>query len=461
MSRVFFSAAHKSSGKTTISVGVARALSARGHDVRPFKKGPDYIDPMWLGNGAGKPCYNLDFHTQELDEIKSMFATKSGGGDIAIIEGNKGLHDGMDVEGIDSNAHLAKELEAPVILVVDSRGMTRGVAPLLLGMAQFDKDIKIGGVILNFVGGPRHEGKLRAVIERYTDIEVIGAVHRNPDIAISERHLGLIPSNEIAGTQSHIDLIAKVIADEVDLDKIIGVAQTAPALPAVPKIAAKPEPDISIAVARGPAFGFYYPDDIEALESAGAKLVFFNPETEPALPDCDGLIVGGGFPETRINELSANDALRSSILEQIKNGLPTYAECGGMMYLTKSISWNGQSAPMVGAVPSDAVMTDKPQGRGYIVLAPTNSAQWPGAMGKMKNIPAHEFHYSLMENIPSGLEYSYDVVRGHCIDGRDGIIRHNMLAGYAHMRNTSRSPWVDGFTSFVRAIKNDQQGNTK
>ncbi|MDH3335361.1 MAG: cobyrinic acid a,c-diamide synthase, partial [Rhodospirillaceae bacterium] len=145
MSRVFLSAAHKSSGKTTISVGIAAALAARGKDVRPFKKGPDYIDPMWLGNAAGNPCYNLDFHTQETDEIKSLFSVKSAGGDIAIIEGNKGLHDGMDVEGVDSNAHLAKELQAPVILVIDSRGMTRGVAPLILGMQQFDKDIKIGG----------------------------------------------------------------------------------------------------------------------------------------------------------------------------------------------------------------------------------------------------------------------------------------------------------------------------
>ena len=453
MARVFFSAAHKSSGKTTISVGIASALSARGKDVRPFKKGPDYIDPMWLGNAAGHPCYNLDFHTQETDEIKSLFAAKASGGDIAIIEGNKGLHDGMDVEGIDSNAHLAKELDAPVVLVIDARGMTRGIAPLILGMQQFDADVKIGGVILNFVGGPRHEEKLRNVIERYTDVPVIGAVHRNPDIAMTERHLGLIPSNEITGAKSHIELIGKIIADEVDIDKVLQVAENTPALPDVPIQINGTTQDITIAVARGPAFGFYYPDDLEALENAGANVVFFDPESGSLLPECDGLIIGGGFPETRIKELSANKQMLKSIQTAINNGLPTYAECGGMMYLSNSISWNGETAPMVGAVPGDAAMTDRPQGRGYIVLAANDALPWPGEMAKMKNIPAHEFHYSLMENMDDNHDFSYEVVRGQCLNGRDGVVLNNMLAGYAHMRNTSKSPWVEGFTSFVRAHK--------
>ena len=453
MSRVFLSAAHKSSGKTTISVGIAAALAAMGKDVRTFKKGPDYIDPMWLGSAAGHPCYNLDFHTQEIDEIKSLFAEKSSAGDIAIIEGNKGLHDGMDVEGIDSNAHLAKELEAPVILVIDSRGMTRGVAPLLLGMQQFDKDIKIGGVILNFVGGPRHEGKLRDVIERYTDIPVIGAVQRNQEISLKERHLGLTPSNEIDKAKSHIDLIAKTIADEVDLDKVMKIAASTPPLAHNTNTVIHSNPDITIAIARGAAFGFYYPDDLEALENAGAKIVFFNPETDKTLPPCDGLIIGGGFPETRLKELGANTDMLKSINSAITSGLPAYAECGGMMYLSKSISWNGESATMVGVVAGNAVMTDRPQGRGYIVLSPSKNIPWEGSIATKKVIPAHEFHYSLMENLPKDWVHSYDAVRGHCIDGRDGLVLNNLVAGYAHMRNTSRCPWVDGFTSFVRKCK--------
>jgi len=453
MSRVFLSAAHKSSGKTTISVGIAAALAARGKDVRPFKKGPDYIDPMWLGNAAGSPCYNLDFHTQETDEIKSLFAAKSAGGDIAIIEGNKGLHDGMDIEGVDSNAHLAKELQAPVILVIDSRGMTRGIAPLILGMQQFDTDVKIGGVILNFVGGPRHEGKLRGVIERYTDIPVIGAVQRNPEISLKERHLGLTPSNEIDTAKSHIDLIAKTISSEIDMDKVLQIAKTAPALPSGTNTTPINKPDITIAIARGAAFGFYYPDDLEALKNAGANLVFFDPESDKTLPPCDGLIIGGGFPETRIKELGSNTEMLKSINSAIASGLPVYAECGGMMYLSESISWNDESAKMVGAVAGIATMTDRPQGRGYIVLAPTKNIPWPGSIATMKEIPAHEFHHSLMENLPKDWVNSYDTIRGHCIDGRDGLVQNNLVAGYAHMRNTSRCPWVDGFTSFVRQCK--------
>ena len=455
MSRVFLSAAHKSSGKTTISVGIAAALAARGKDVRPFKKGPDYIDPMWLGNAAGNPCYNLDFHTQETDEIKSLFSVKSAGGDIAIIEGNKGLHDGMDVEGVDSNAHLAKELQAPVILVIDSRGMTRGVAPLILGMQQFDKDIKIGGVILNFVGGPRHEGKLRSVIERYTDIPVIGAVQRNQDISLKERHLGLTPSNEVDMAKNHIDLIAKTIAAEVDLDKILQIAETAPGLSHGAGITTSKNPDITIAIARGAAFGFYYPDDLDALESAGAKIVFFDPETDDALPTCDGLIIGGGFPETRIKELGANTKMLKSINSAVTSGLPTYAECGGMMYLSDSISWNKKTVAMVGAISGNAIMTDRPQGRGYIVLSPTKNIPWPGSIATMTEIPAHEFHYSLMKNLPKDWVNSYNAIRGHCIDGRDGLVLNNLVAGYAHMRNTSRCPWVGGFTEFVRKCKKE------
>ncbi|MCK5444054.1 MAG: cobyrinate a,c-diamide synthase [Rhodospirillaceae bacterium] len=454
MGRLFLSAAHKSSGKTTISLGLAAALTKRGMDVRPFKKGPDYIDPMWLANGAGAPCYNLDFHTQELDEIHALFDAKSAGGELALIEGNKGLHDGMDVEGVDSNAHLAKELDAPVVLVVDARGMTRGVAPLLLGMKQFDEAVNIAGVILNFVGGPRHEGKLRAVIERYTDIEVLGAVHRNDSISLTERHLGLTPSNEILEAREFIDAVAGVIEAEVDLDRILEIARAAKGLKAAQRAPTVPEPDIAIAVARGPAFGFYYPDDLEALQMAGARLVDFDPETATALPACDGLLVGGGFPEQRMAQLGANSALRADIKSAVHSGLPTYSECGGLMYLSRSISWNGEKADMVGLVPADAVMSERPQGRGYIVLKPETDFPWPGDLGQMDAIPAHEFHYSKLENLEKGQAFAYDVKRGQCINGRDGYIANNLIAGYAHMRSTARAPWAPAFAQFVRDKKN-------
>ena len=211
MPHVLVSAAHKSSGKTTITLGLAAALRMRGMAVQTFKKGPDYIDPMWLEMASGLPCHNLDFYTMRPDEIDSWFATYAKGVDFSLIEGNKGLYDGLDLDGSNSNAALAKRLQAPVVLVIDARGMTRGIAPLILGYQAFDREIKIGGVILNRLGGSRHEEKLRRVIEHYTDVPVIGAVHNDERMEIDERHLGLIPSNEAAVARNHIDAIGKLV----------------------------------------------------------------------------------------------------------------------------------------------------------------------------------------------------------------------------------------------------------
>src|SRR5512137_1919984 len=205
MNRMLISAAHKSSGKTMVSIGLCAALAARGYDVQPFKKGPDYIDPMWLGQAAGHACYNLDLYLMENDDIVSTFARHSK--EVNLVEGNKGLYDGLALDGSNSNAALAKLLDLPVILVIDARGMTRGIAPLILGYQAFDKDIKIAGVILNNLGGSRHESKLREVIEHYTDVRVLGAVPCDPRLAIVERQLGLMPSNEAAAARERVATI--------------------------------------------------------------------------------------------------------------------------------------------------------------------------------------------------------------------------------------------------------------
>ena len=231
MNRLLISAAHKSSGKTTLSVGLCAALRARGHTVQPFKKGPDFIDPMWLSLAAGRDCHNLDFYLMGRDEILHDFATYSQGADISLIEGNKGLYDGLNLDGSNSNAALATLLEAPVVLVIDARGMTRGIAPLILGYQAFDRHIRIAGVILNQLGGSRHEAKLRAVIEHYTDVPVLGAVHHDDNLAIVERHLGLMPSNEAAEAGAKIKVIASLVAASVDLDRLMEVASRVPSLP--------------------------------------------------------------------------------------------------------------------------------------------------------------------------------------------------------------------------------------
>ena len=458
MAHFFIAAAHKSSGKTSVSVGLAAALANRGLAVQPFKKGPDYIDPLWLARAAGRPCYNLDFFTMSRAEILATFAAGSTGADISLIEGNKGLFDGLDVEGSDSNAALAKMLSAPVVLVIDTSGMTRGIAALISGYLGFDPDVDVRGVVLNKVGGTRHEGKLRAALERYTDTEVLGAIGRDKALEIPERHLGLIPANEAKRADAMIARLADAISDEVEVDRLIEIANAGPMPVAEPGSVAKftrPVPDVRIAIARDAAFGFYYQDDLEAFAHAGAELIPFDTLNDPQLPEAEGLFIGGGFPETHREALSANQSLLADIRRALAAGMPAYTECGGLMYLARNICWRGEKFDMVGAVPGDVIVDDRPQGRGYVVLEETGSGSWPparqGERSSGAGIPAHEFHYARLENLPDGLDYAYRVIRGNGIDGyHDGLLIGNLLAGFAHHRNTAANPWVDRFVTFVR-----------
>ncbi len=455
MPHLLISAAHKSSGKTTISIGLCAAL-AENSIVQPFKKGPDYIDPMWLGRAAGRPCHNLDFYTMHETEIKDTVSQYSQGADISLIEGNKGLYDGLDLDGSNSNAALATLLKAPVLLVLDARGMTRGIAPLILGYQSFDPHIQIAGVILNQLGGSRHEQKLRSVIEHYTDVSVVGAVYRNKALSIEERHLGLMPSNEDDSADKKIAQIRELLKQQVDLDAIRQIADQAPALPAVnlnsTKAAVK---DIRIGIARNDAFGFYYPDDLHALENAGAELVNIDPIRDENLPEIDGLFIGGGFPETRMKELQANQSLRRQIKQAIEDGLPCYAECGGLMYLSRSLQWQNEHCEMVGAIQADTVMHERPQGRGYIRLQETGRHPWHPFKPQPESIIAgHEFHYSALKNIAPDTNYAYRILRGQGIDGQhDGIVYKNLLACYAHLRDTEANHWTQRFVQLVRQHK--------
>ncbi|MEE8494940.1 MAG: cobyrinate a,c-diamide synthase [Xanthomonadales bacterium] len=469
MAHLFIAAAHKSSGKTSVAVGLIAALVQRGLAVQPFKKGPDYIDPLWLARAAGRACYNLDFFTQTDAEIIATFAAKSVGADVSVIEGNKGLFDGLDVEGADSNAALARMLSAPVVLVIDTGGMTRGIAPLMRGYLDFDPDVRIRGVILNKVGGARHEAKLRAALERYTDAEVLGAIGRDAALVIPERHLGLIPANEInklgngvgnrtGAADSMIARLADAVSAGVDLDRIIDIAGDASL--AVGKIGPvarlqRRALNVRIAIARDAAFGFYYPDDLEAFAQAGAELIAFDALNDAQLPEVDGLFIGGGFPETQLAALSANQSLLADIRQALAAGMPAYAECGGLMYLARSIRWRGETRNMVGAVPADVIVGHRPQGRGYMVLEETGRNPWPpSAAGQglaSTTIPAHEFHYARLENMPDDLDFCYGVARGTGLDGHhDGMIIGKLLAGFAHHRNTQANPWVERFVNFVR-----------
>jgi cobyrinic acid a,c-diamide synthase len=451
MSRLLISAAHKSSGKTTITLGLCAALTERGLAVQPFKKGPDYIDPMWLGRAARRPCFNLDFYCMSHAEILTTVGHRSMTADIALIEGNKGLYDGLDLDGSNSNAALAKLTNTPVVLVLDARGMTRGIAPLILGNQAFDPDVRIAGVILNQLGGSRHEAKLRAVIEHYTEVPVLGGVHRNPELEITERHLGLIPSNEETSSMTRIEAISDIIKNHVDIDALLAVCGRTPLDFEPPPVRlADPGKRVRIGIARDAAFGFYYPDDLEALEESGAELVPINTLVDRDLPNIEGLFIGGGFPETHMQALQANSALRRRIREAIGKGLPAYAECGGLMYLARSLSWKDTRCEMVGVIPGDIIMHERPQGRGYVRLCETPRLPWPEASPRVE-FAAHEFHYSSIENITGPLTYALDVRRGTGIDGKhDGIVINNLVASYSHLRDTRQHRWVSRFVDFVR-----------
>jgi cobyrinic acid a,c-diamide synthase len=455
MSRLLISAAHKSSGKTTVTVGLCAALAAQGLAVQPFKKGPDYIDPMWLGQASGRPCLNLDPYLMTPEQISVCFSQYATGADISIVEGNKGLYDGLALDGSNSNAALAHLLDLPVVLVLDARGMTRGIAPLILGYQAFDKRVRIAGVILNQLGGARHESKLRAVIEHYTDVQVLGAIGHDPRLTVVERHLGLMPNHELDDAGQRVRAIGDLVAAQVDLAKVRQIATSAQALPNQLKFARAESltaPRLRIGIARDKAFGFYYPDDLLALEQAGAELISFNTLVDSKLPEVDGLFIGGGFPEEFMPQLEANVALRHSIQTAIEADLPVYAECGGLMYLARTLRWHGGAHEMVGALPVDVVMHQRPVGRGYVELALTEDAPWPTTPAAAPTLRGHEFHYSSLENIASNVKFAYQVLRGYGADGqRDGLVYRNVLASYSHLRTGAGSNWASQFIEFVRA----------
>ena len=457
MPSLFLSAAHKSSGKTTLSIGLCAALVERGLEVQPFKKGPDYIDPIWLGMAARKPCYNLDFFIAGRQETIDDYCHRGRAADICVIEGNKGLHDGLDLDGSNSNAALAKALHSPVIMIVDARGTMRGIAPLLIGYQVFDKQVNIAGVIANMTGGKRHESKLRAAVEEYTDIPFLGALENDASIGLNERHLGLIPGYEDPESKQKITSIARAVNDNVDLDKLIDIAQQAkPVKPVTSPLLQKSEfTGLRIGIAQDRAFGFYYPGDLEAFRQSGVQLVPIDTLRDKSLPPVDGLFIGGGFPERHAAALSANGAMRESIKTALEAGLPAYAECGGLMYLSNGLTWNHASYDMVGVIDAESVMHEKPQGRGYVKLGEIqNQHPWTLQSQVGKNLHAHEFHYSSLQGLPNGENFAYEVLRGKGIQGhRDGLIFKNLLASYTHLRNTAANPWVKRFLHFVQSWK--------
>ena len=457
--RLLFSAPHKSSGKTTITIGVCAALRGRDVTVQPYKKGPDYIDPMWLGQAAQRPCYNLDFNVQSRDEISAFFSRHSEHSDLSIIEGNMGLFDSVDLDGSTSNAELAALLKTPVILIINVEGATRSIVPIIQGFIGFESKINIAGVILNNIAGKRHEERLRKVINHYIDIPIVGAIHRNPDLVIDERHLGLVPSNESHEVDAKVAEIARIVGAQVDLDLLLKIADNAPQFHNTGQNSTTPPTysPLRIGIAQDAAFGFYYPDDLEQFIDLGAELIPFSPLVDQQLPErLDGLFIGGGFPETHLGQLDSNQSMKASIATAIERGLPCYAECGGLMYLSQGIEWQGEMASMVGVIPVNCRVHKKPVGRGYARMETSEQHPWPFTAVNGE-FPAHEFHYSELDELPSDIVYAYRLIRGTGIDGQnDGIIYKNLLANYIHLRSVGSTPWVHYFLTFVAEIKDNR-----
>ncbi len=450
IAKLLISGPHRSAGKTTVTAGICGALKKRGVIVQPFKKGPDYIDPMWLSQSAGRECRNLDFYMMGAINILRSFQSAAKGADIAVTEGSLGLFDGLNEDGTDSTAELAKLTGSRVILVIDSTRMNRGVAPLILGQINFDNDLEISGVILNKVASSRHETKLLAAIKRYVGIEVLGVIPKMPEtLGVEERHLGLIPLKEDNALKKKVEKMVEIAEKNINLNRVLEISRSAPPMEVVKPLHLKTRPaTVKIGIAMDRAFTFYYPDNIEALEAEGAKVIPFSPMATKKLPNVNALYIGGGFPEIFISELEANISLRKQIKTAIANGLPVYAECGGLMYLARSITYNGLKKDMVAALPLDIEMTKKPTGLGYMTLESTGEAKWFTPEGELH---CHEFHHSKAVNLEKNIQFAWKTLRGFGITGkRDGIIYKNVLASYAHLHCCAVETWARDFIKLAK-----------
>ncbi len=458
--RLVIAAPHGRSGKTITTIGLLAALKKADYNVQPFKKGPDFIDPSWMTRITGRPCRNLDSFLMTRETIRASFARSAGDADIAVVEGAMGLFDGVDLDGSGSTAEIAKAIEAPVILVVDTTRMTRSVAAMVSGYQHFDPEVRVAGVILNKVARPRHEQILRAAIERYCGIPVLGVIPKGHKMDIPDRHLGLVPAEESDELALAIDEAGNSVGDCLDLPAIIEVARSAALMavePPGPAGLVPAEPRVRVAVFMDRAFTFYYPENLEALVSAGAEIVRVNALADSCLPDVDAAYIGGGFPEVLAAELAANQTLRRDLRGRIEDGLPVYAECGGLMYLGRQISWRDRKYPMVGALPFDVVMLDRPQGHGYITLQVENESPYFDIGEEVKG---HEFHHSRVENLDrEQVHYAFRVTRGNGLDGRhDGIIYKNVLACYTHLHALATPHWAQRLVAAGMKYKLNHQG---
>ena len=449
------------SGKSVVSVGITAALARQGRVVVPFKKGPDYIDAGWLQLAAGKRCYNLDPFLMTKEAILQSFAIHSAEAEVVIVEGNRGLYDGVDAKGGYSTAELAVTLGLPVVLVVNCTKTTRTVAAMVLGCQQFDKRIDIKGVVLNQIATERQRRLITESVENYTGIPVLGSIPRLKRDIFPMRHLGMIPHQEYTDSGGALDFLVDLVVENVDLKEVEAIMESVPDPDIIAvELQAKPtvstQPKMKIGVLQDAAFQFYYSENLEALEKAGGELIYINAMSNSSLPELDGLYIGGGFPETSAKLLAANTTFRQSVKKAADMGLPIYAECGGLIYLGSSIVLEGEEFPLVGIFPVRFEMSVKPQAHGYTIfhVEKENAYYSQGA-----EVKGHEFRYSkILDWQGSTDQLALKMVRGQgFIDGRDGLTYKNVLALYTHIHANGTPDWAGNFVQRCRTAKDIQQ----
>jgi cobyrinic acid a,c-diamide synthase len=420
-------------GKTTISTAIMYTLKQKGLHVQPFKVGPDFIDPSYHTYVTGRQSRNLDVWMMGENGVLKCFHNASSGADIAVVEGVMGLFDGISgKDDFSSTAQVAKILNAPVILVIDAGKAARSIAAIATGFLHFDKKLRIIGTILNNVAGDKHANFITEAFADKVKVPIIGIVRRSKEITMVERHLGLIPTPELEEKQKRaIFQSAKFVSEQIDLDKIKYLLDEVQTTDPLQK--QLPNGQIKIAVALDESFNFYYADNLDALREQKAELIFFSPINDCKLPEnIHGVILGGGFPEVLADKLEKNQSMGKSITKAAENGIPIYGECGGLMYLTRSIKGysgnEGKKRNMVGLIDADTFISGK------LTLNYTEANSNASIFGKISKVRGHEFHYSRIENIAKDSKFAYVMRRGNGIDNKkDGFMVYNCLASYMHL----------------------------
>lgn len=455
--RVVIAGVSSGAGKTTIVTGILAALAGRGLAVQSYKVGPDYIDPGFHRLASGKSAHNLDTWLVPPDCLAEIFASTAAGNDIAVIEGVMGLYDGGRA-GVSSTAAIAKMLNAPVVLVIDAKSMGESAAAIALGFKMYDPDVKLAGVIINRLGSDTHRLMVCEALDK-VGIPVLGAVFRNNELAMPERHLGLTPVTEHEAAAAVAEM-GRQVARQVALDELLVLANATGPVPVRSRPAAeRPAVKARIGVARDKVFTFYYPSSLEVLEEAGAEIIPFSPLTDSRLPAVDGIVLGGGFPEMFVKELSANSLMRNDILQAAGRGLPIYAECGGLMYLARQIiDFDGCAYDMAGVIPAVCQMQPKLETVGYVEATALKETV---LCGNGQTLRGHEFHFSRMVPDEGEEEFPWAFAFKKMRTGtvyHGGYAVNNVVASYLHMHFAGNRQAAERFVEQCSQYRLSSQG---